>query len=181
MKGLRKIIAAALAVMLVSSVSAAALAANEKYGSAALEKNKNYTLEQMLTYAIQDEYVAQAEYKKIIASYGEERPFTNIVKAEAKHIAELTPLFEKYGFSLPANKGDEIAVLPESLLAANKTGITAEINNIAMYETFLAQDLPDDVRAVFTALRDASKNHLAAFERGVARLEGGTGRGRRGR
>jgi hypothetical protein len=38
-----------------------------------------------------------------------------------------------------------------------------------MYEKFLDFDIPTDIRNVFTRLKDASLNHLAAFERGLAR------------
>lgn len=34
-----------------------------------------------------------------------------------------------------------------------------------MYEKFLAQDIPDDIREVFEELMNASKNHLEAFKR----------------
>jgi hypothetical protein len=35
-----------------------------------------------------------------------------------------------------------------------------------MYEAFLKQqELPEDVRSVFTALKRASENHLQAFQR----------------
>ena len=43
--------------------------------------------------------------------------------------------------------------------------MTAEVKNIAMYEKFLDQDLPDDIRLVFANLMQASEKHLAAFER----------------
>jgi hypothetical protein len=33
-----------------------------------------------------------------------------------------------------------------------------------MYETFLDQNLPDDVRIVFESLMHASENHLRAFQ-----------------
>ena len=33
-----------------------------------------------------------------------------------------------------------------------------------MYESFLSQDLPDDVREIFEYLQKASESHLAAFE-----------------
>jgi hypothetical protein len=39
-----------------------------------------------------------------------------------------------------------------------------------MYDKFLEdKKLPDDVREVFTHLRDGSKHHLAAFERQLSR------------
>ena len=135
------------------------------FGAAALSEGKTYTVEEMLTYAIQDEYLARAEYKVIMDAYGEQRPFINIMKAEGVHIQRLLPLFTAYGVTVPEDTALEHTVKPDSLQAAYEAGVTAEVNNIAMYEAFLKQeDLPDDVRAVFEALTRASGNHLRAFE-----------------
>ena len=38
----------------------------------------------MLTYAIQDEYLAHAEYDYILKNFGDQRPASNIIKAEEK-------------------------------------------------------------------------------------------------
>ena len=54
--------------------------------------------------------------------------------------------------------------LPSSLNEAFEAGVTAELENIAMYDRFLQEDIPHDVKNVFIALRDASKNHLSAFQ-----------------
>ena len=135
------------------------------FGAAALSEGKTYTVEEMLTYAIQDEYLARAEYKVIMDAYGEQRPFINIMKAEGVHVQRLLPLFTAYGVTVPEDTALEHTVKPDSLQAAYEAGVTAEVNNIAMYEAFLKQeDLPDDVRAVFEALTRASENHLRAFE-----------------
>jgi hypothetical protein len=125
-----------------------------------------YSLEEMLVYAIQDEYLAKAEYELIISEYGEIRPFINIVEAEQTHIDMLLPLFETYNIQVPENNADELVVLPESITSALATGVEAEEMNIAMYKTFLNQEnLPDDVRAVFEYLINASENHLNAFSK----------------
>ena len=135
------------------------------FGAAALSEGKTYTVEEMLTYAIQDEYLARAEYKVIMDAYGEQRPFINIMKAEGVHVQRLLPLFTAYGVTVPEDTALEHTVKPDSLQAAYEAGVTAEVHNIAMYEAFLKQeDLPDDVRAVFEALMRASGNHLRAFE-----------------
>ena len=135
------------------------------FGAAALSEGKTYTVEEMLTYAIQDEYLAQAEYKVIMDAYGEQRPFINIMKAEGGHIELLLPLFTAYQITVPEDTALEHTVKPDSVHAAYEAGVTAEVNNIAMYEAFLKQeDLPDDVRAVFEALTRASGSHLRAFE-----------------
>ena len=60
------------------------------------------------TYAIQDEYVAQKEYKEIMDKYGNVRPFSNIINAEANHIEQLKTLLEQNGFSVVEYASDGI-------------------------------------------------------------------------
>ena len=125
-----------------------------------------YSLEDMLTAALLDEYLAQATYEQIINTYGDVKPFTKIVLAEQQHINLLLPLFETYGISVPENQAASQVVLPDSIASALATGVEAEKANIAMYEAFLAQDnLNDDVRTVFESLKTASIHHLAAFSK----------------
>jgi len=142
----------------------------------ALEK-ENLTVEEMLNYAIQDEYLARKEYELIMDEYGEQRPFSNIILAEENHIIWLKELFEAYGYTIPADNAIDYAVLPASLEEAFDAGVQAEVDNIAMYEKFMQSDLPDDVLSVFTELRDASQNHLASFEKGVRGNGQGQGNG----
>ena len=139
------------------------------YGSAAVVAGKTYKLADMLTYAIEDEYAARAEYAAIMAKLGEQRPFSNIMRAEQTHIARLTPLFATHGVALPKDNAALYVVVPATLAEAFRIGVDVEIKNIAMYEAFLRVDLPADVRLVFNALKNASKNHLAAFENGAKR------------
>jgi hypothetical protein len=125
-----------------------------------------YSLEDMLTAALLDEYLAQATYEQIINTYGDVKPFTKIVLAEQQHINLLLPLFETYGITVPENQAADQVVLPDSIASALATGVEAEKANIAMYEAFLAQDnLNDDVRSVFELLKTASEHHLAAFSK----------------
>ncbi len=119
--------------------------------------------EDILTYAIQDEYLARKEYDVIINKYGEQFPFANIIKAEEEHISMLTELFNKYGQTIPKDKSKDYVIVPNSLDEAYEAGIKAEIENIDMYEKFLNQDIPQDVNDTFEALKDASKKHLSTF------------------
>lgn len=149
----------------VSAATPAALIA-ETGSSSALADTDGYTLEEMLVYALQDEYAARAEYAAIIAEYGEVKPFTNILAAENVHIDRLLALFATYGFTVPADEAASSVVLPDSLSSAYSTGVAAEQANIAMYEAFLATEgLPEDVASAFTALRNASVQHQKAFSR----------------
>ena len=134
------------------------------YGSAGALDDTSLTLADMLTYAIQDEYLARAEYDLILGAYGNVRPFANIVHAEETHIAALLPLFDAYGITAPIDEGESKTASVASLTAAYQAGVNAEVNNIAMYETFLDQTLPDNVRTVFESLMRASENHLRAFQ-----------------
>lgn len=184
MKFVTKMFALAVALAVLTLASATALA---EVGSAAVEEGQSYTTEQMLTYAIQDEYMALAEYQAIEAQFGSSRPFSSLITAEERHIGLLKQLFEKYGIALPENDAAGRIVLPDTLTLAYEAGIQAETNNIAMYDTFLnQQNLPEDIQAVFASLKAASENHLSAFEQnadwaGNARLgspmSGGNGRG----
>lgn len=164
----KKLLLTGLAVLAIGTFSATALAAGGSYGSTAAQENKTYTLEEMLTYADQDENLAYAEYAKIVDTLGSTRPFANIIRAEQTHIAALEKLFTAYGFTLPENRAADYVTVPASLTDALDAGIQAEKNNIAMYEQFLAQQLPEDVKTAFTALKNASEHHLAAFERSAS-------------
>ena len=134
------------------------------YGSAGALKDEVLTLEKMLTYAIEDEYAAHSEYEAIINEYGSVNPYSNIIRAESAHINALVTLFRTYGISVPADTGDEHAVIPSDLKAAASVGVQAEQYNISMYEKFLKENLPQDVKDAFISLRDASLSHLAAFQ-----------------
>jgi len=135
------------------------------FGSEGALADKELTLKDMLTYAIQDEYLAHAEYTYIIEAYGNQKPFSNIIKAEEMHISELEPLFRSNNFEQPKDTANERIIKVGDIPEAVRAGETAEVNNIAMYDIFLKQELPDDVRTVFESLKKASVNHLAAFRR----------------
>ncbi len=134
------------------------------YGSNGALSDNDLTLADMLTYALQDEYLAHAEYDYIIGTYGAIRPFTNIIRAEETHIETLLPLFEKYGIAVPTDDASTRVAAVASLTEAYEAGVDAEIMNIDMYEAFLSEDLPSDVRIVFEDLMRASGSHLNAFE-----------------
>ncbi len=152
-------------------------AANTDTGAAGASADSEYSLEDMLVYAMEDENLAQAEYDVIIDTLGVQKPFSNIIKAEATHISLLTPLFEEYDVSVPDKDWKSLVVVPETLDIAYEIGVEAEEKNITMYESFLKENLPDDVREVFEALMNASEKHLVAFQRQVDGVICGSGNG----
>ena len=147
-----------------------------EYGARAALSGEEMTLQAMLNYALQDEYLARAEYELIMEEYGTMRPFSNIIQAEEKHIERLVELFDTFGQNVMEDDSKDFVVLPENLKSAFETGVQAEIDNIAMYDLFLDlspsdQPLPDDVREVFESLKAASENHLRAFRNNLNRYE----------
>lgn len=140
------------------------------YGAKGALSASTLTLPQMLTYSLQDEYLAQSRYNNILGKFGYIRTFAQIKEAELRHINALLPLFERYKVPIPADHSQSFVTTPESIKAAFAAGVQGEIDNISMYERFLTLDIPNDVRTVFSQLRNASLNHLAAFEKGLARM-----------
>lgn len=173
-----KFLSAAILASSILTAPGAVLATEEPFGAESALIDEEYSLKEMLVYAIQDEYLAQAEYDVIMSEFGVDRPFSNISKAEAKHIELLLPLFEAHGITVPENNAADKTVIPSTLSEIYSTGIEAEIKNIDMYEKFLEEDLPEDVRSAFESLKAASENHLEAFKR-ASEGESRTIKGRR--
>lgn len=136
-----------------------------KTGAAAAAANKTPTLAQMLTYAIQDEWAARAEYEAVLKKWPDAKPFANIIRSEESHISWLTPLFAAHGLPAPVEPKPGV-IVPKDWTQALSIGAEAEVVNIAMYEQFLKQTLPEEVRTVFVELKKASENHLKAFRTG---------------
>lgn len=117
--------------------------------------------------AIADEYRAEMTYEVVVSTLGQVPPFTNIIRAEVRHSQALASLFQRRGLAVPVNPWtpEDIQVYA-SISAACAAGVEAEIANAAIYDGYLALDLPFDVRQVFQNNRDASVfNHLPAFQR----------------
>ena len=141
-------------------------------------------LKSALEEAILDEYKARATYRQVIRTFGEIRPFTNIVKAEGRHIEALLALFSKYAIAVPEDDWSDRVQAPPSVVEACRIGVQAEIDNATMYDRLLDETKEyEDVQQVLRQLQRASKeNHLPAFQRCAERAGNhgeGRGRGRR--
>lgn len=142
----------------------------EGYGAIGALADKDLTILDMLSYAVQDEYLAHGEYLVILEKFGSQNPYSNIAQSEETHLALLKDLYSNYGLTFPDDSSAEHIITPADLLEAAKTGVKAEVDNIAMYDIFLTYDLPDDVKEVFISLKNASESHLNAFQRQVEKL-----------
>jgi hypothetical protein len=132
--------------------------------------------------ALDDEYHAWATYHQVIADFGETPPFSNIREAEARHIEALRSLYARFGLPVPENPWPGKVTRYANLQEACAAGVSAEIENGALYERLLASTQRPDILIVFRNLQEASQQrHLPAFQRCVERGAGsGGGRDRGG-
>lgn len=163
-----------IAFALMLSFTLGVAGADALYGNAAAKADTSLTIQDMLLYAAQDEYAARGEYAAIMDKYGTLRPFSNIIRAEENHLAWLRDAFAAYKLPFPADEAASRLAMPTSLADAYKTGVQAELDNIAMYKAFLANPLIQgtqygDLRALFSNLMNASENHLRAFQNQLTR------------
>lgn len=134
-----------------------------------------------LLLALDDEYRAEAIYSAVIEAFGEVRPFINIIEAERRHAARAKAEMDRLGITYAtANPYLGKITAPATLLAACEQGVTAEIENIGLYDQLLPTIEDDQVRATLSDLQWASRErHLPAFQRCVSR-GGQMGQGRGG-
>ncbi|KGP72713.1 ferritin-like domain-containing protein [Pontibacillus yanchengensis] len=163
------LIAVMLLVFMFSSRMNAQTAVPSDFGAKGALQDQDISIEEALTYALQDEYLALARYEAVTKKYGNILPFSQIVQAEQQHIEAIKRLMEQYEIEIPVYNAKQYITTPVTLKEAFQTGVKGEIDNIAMYETFLKiEELPNDIAKVFSNLRDASKKHLIAFNFGLA-------------
>jgi hypothetical protein len=141
------------------------------YGSSAALNDPDLTLEEMLLYALENEYLTKYEYKMTVEQFGDIRPFKNLTKAEDRHIGWLLPLFEQYKIEVQPDASQNFLKTPLNLKESLNTGIISAKATIMMYERFLSQPLPDDVHDVFKRLLNVSASPLKALQNNLSRIE----------
>jgi len=75
------------------------------YGNKAAAQDSELSIEDMLRYALEDEYTAHAEYTAVLAEFGTVRPFDSILKAEETHIAAVKRTCNTYHIYCTARRG----------------------------------------------------------------------------
>ncbi len=119
-----------------------------------------------LLLALNDEYHAYAIYGQVIEAFGPRRPFTNIQRAEAKHIQAVEHLMSAYGIPIPENPWTQSLLHVDSIPAACSAAVEAERVNRDLYDVLIASTDRTDLITIFRKLQWASEErHLPAFER----------------
>jgi hypothetical protein len=125
-------------------------------------------LQAVLVEALQEEYLAEWTYRRVLADFGNVAPFSAIAESEQTHVQAILRLFARREWTAPDSAWtlDNVGTF-DTLPAACAGAVAIEIEDGALYERFLAWDeLPPDARNVFTNLRAVSlERHLPAFQR----------------
>ncbi len=119
---------------------------------------------QVLRIGLFDEIRAFTFYSMVIERFGPRRPFVSIVEAERRHRDGLAQIAARHGVPVPPNPWRAELTVPKRFEDCCAAGVSAERDNAAMYEGFLAYPLPPDLWAACVARCHASHdNHLPAF------------------
>ena len=121
----------------------------------------------MLDILYQDEYNTKSTYEEIIDEFGPNILYNNLIQAEAQHMNALERIYTRYDIQIP-NMDARTPNLPDNLLDTYTLGKEAEEANIALYDKYLDEDLPEDIRFTFERLMNASYHHLDAFNQAIA-------------
>ena len=124
-------------------------------------------LKSMLDILYQDEYNTKSTYEEIIDEFGPNILYNNLIQAEAQHMNALEHIYARYDIQIP-NMDARTPNLPDKLLDTYTLGKEAEEANIALYDKYLDEDLPEDIRFTFERLMNASYHHLDAFNQAIA-------------
>lgn len=132
------------------------------WGAESARTDNNLTLEKMIKYAIQDEYLQRARYEYVEKEYSEENFLTTLMKEENIHVYRMLRLLSKHKIAVPGDRSNEFFFkFPKTLEDAFVLLIKSEKDSIAMYEKFLQQNqVTEEVKIVFTKQVEDSKRHL---------------------
>ena len=136
-------------LLLMSLVGSSVFANTADYDIIGANENSNYTINEYLTYI---EYESNAS-----------RPISNIIKAGQSHIEIVETLYKAYNIPLPNMNSKTHITLPDSINNILEEEIKIKIANIAMYESFLKEDLPTNLSLAFETLKRDSEFHLTTF------------------
>jgi len=136
-----------------------------------------------LIFMVEEEKMARDVYEYLYAKW-DLGIFGNIAKAEQKHMDAVVALLEKYNLEYAATlqtrgsfENEELQSLYDSLIntgdasivGALKVGKLIEETDIEDLEGIVAEDIPEDLKAVYENLLNGSYNHLSAFTSQLSR------------
>lgn len=142
------------------------------YGAENAVEDKELTLEDILRYSLESQYLKRSIDNGIFNSFGKVKPYQEMERYSGTGISELEILFLKRGYKIPEDKSSKYFKAATDFKTNLEYSYNNEIKNIIMYEMFLKQDLPDDVRVVLEALKLRGNQDLKAIEASLDEING---------
>ncbi|WP_102027571.1 hypothetical protein [Salirhabdus sp. Marseille-P4669] len=134
------------------------------YGSKGALSDPHITLTEALTYALQDECLANTRYGLILESLGYDlRPFVEMKYDNRENIQSLYQLCKKNGIPILKHNHEGLVYLhqPKDVKTSLKQEISFENENISMYDKLINQtNFSNNVKNVFRKLQKDSRVHL---------------------
>lgn len=126
----------------------------------------NQTAKDALSKSLDNEYKLQAYYQAVINKFGNVRPFSMVIGAEAQHISVITSLDEKYGVTPVTNQWSAQSFPLGTFQNSCQTAASYEKDTVSMMNSLIPQvSSYPDITQVLSNIRDASQaNHLPAFQ-----------------
>lgn len=122
-------------------------------------------LHQAVRIALYDEYEARAFYLRVVEAFGEQAPFSNIIRSEERHIEQLYKLCDRFGIPRPLDPFMQELRVEPTWLANCLRAVDAELCNANLYTDLLQFVVEPEVINTFQRLQSASlNNHLPAFQ-----------------
>jgi hypothetical protein len=137
----------------------------QTYGAKSALVDDSLTVDKMLQYAIQDEYLIRSHYESYILAFGDIPPFSNLKDTEDYHIEELKKLFKAYTLDVSEDFSKDYIVKAPDANSAIQNAIDRDLQNVDMYQKFLEMDLPIDIFNTFSMLRADSMMHTEELEK----------------
>lgn len=132
----------------------------------------NLTVEKMLTYSIESQYLTNYMNNTIIEKFGKVRPYNVMVENNKKNISKLEILFYKNKLVVPEDISKGYFTANSDFNKNLELSYENEMKKIVMFETFLKKGLPEDVRTAFELLKLNSKKNLQAIELSLSDIYG---------
>ena len=176
------LVLAAVAVTVFSALGAMLVTANPAPAATSLSATEAADLQ----YVREEEKLARDVYRVFDPLYGGQvATFANIAVSENRHTLAIRDLLTRYDVTDPAApdipgvfQNEELQMLYNALVARGRVSLKAALEVGVDIENLDIGDLTDcrartthtDIAKVYSNLIDGSYNHLAAFEKALARL-----------
>lgn len=124
------------------------------------------TLEKILVQVMEEESMTKGVYTAMVEKFGDQKPYSNLVRASERQVSKLEDILEQYDISWE-NKDNSSVLVPATLEEGYQTSLEAAKSRVALYDKFLKEDITEDIESSLTRLKAVAQRQVEAFERTI--------------